>query len=83
MPWTEATRKHYTRRTDGYESDVTDEEWALVKPFLPAASKRGRRLKTDLRRVFNAIQYILTTGCLWRALPKCFPPFTTVQYHFY
>ena len=83
MPWTKATREHYKRRRDRYESDVSDEEWALVEPFLPAASKRGRPLKTDLREVFNAIQYILATGCQWRALPKCFPPFTTVQYHFY
>ena len=82
MPWDRATQKHYTRRTAGYESGVTDAEWALVEPFLPAASKRGRPRKTDLRRVFDAIQYMLATGCQWRALPKCFPPFTTVQYHF-
>ena len=37
----------------------------------------------DLREVFDAIQYMLATGCQWRALPKCFPPFTTVQNSFY
>ncbi len=83
MPWDKATQKHYTRPKGGYESDVSDDEWALVEPYLPAASKRGRPLKTDLRQVFNAIQYVLATGCQWRGLPKCFPPFTTVQYHFY
>ena len=82
MPWTKATQKHYTRPTGEYESDVTDAEWALIEAFLPPASKRGRPLKTDLRVVFNAIQDMLATGCQWRALPKCFPPFTTVQYHF-
>ena len=43
----------------------------------------GGPLTTDLRTVFNAIQYILATGFQWRALPQCFPPFTTVQHHFY
>lgn len=44
MPWDKATQQHYTRPKDGYESDVTDGEWALVEPFLPTASKRGRPL---------------------------------------
>ena len=35
-----------------------------------------------MREVFNAIQFILGTGCQWRALPKCFPPFTSVQNYF-
>ena len=54
-----------------------------VVPFLPVASERGQPLTTDLRTVFNAIQTILATGFQWRALPQCFPPFTTVQHHFY
>ena len=52
-------------------------------PFLPVASVRGRPLTRDIRTVFNAIQTILATGCQRRALPQCFPPFTTMQYHFY
>ena len=43
----------------------------------------GRPRKTDPRVVFNAIQYMLATGCQWRALPLDFPPFTTVQHYFY
>ena len=47
------------RRTEGYASGVTDEEWALVELLLPAVSEHGRPLKADLRRVFDAIQYML------------------------
>ena len=55
----------------------------MVEPCLPPPAGRGRPRKTDLREVFNAIQYVRDTGCQWRALPLCFPPVTTVQYYFY
>ena len=42
MPWNEATREQYTRPRDRFESDVPDEEWALVEPLLPRPSKMGR-----------------------------------------
>jgi transposase len=66
-----------------YASDCTDAEWALILPFMPEPSKVGRPRKTDLREVWNAIQYRATTGCQWALLPKDFPPFTTVQHYFY
>lgn len=50
---------------------------------MPEPSKVGRPRKTDLREVWNAIQYRATTGCQWALLPKDFPPFTTVQHYFY
>src|SRR6185312_16948562 len=50
---------------------------------MPEPSHLGRPRKTDLRTVVNAILYILATGCQWRALPKDFPPPSTVQYYFY
>ena len=37
----------------------------------------GRRRSTDLRRVFDAIQYMLASGCQWRLIPPCYPPFST------
>ena len=83
MPWNEATKTQYTRPKARFESDLTDEEWNLVKPCLPPPARRGHPRKTDLREVFNAIQYMLATGCQWRALPDCFQPITTVQYYFY
>lgn len=83
MPWTEITRPDHDRRGQRYASDTTDEEWALVAPFMPPASKVGRPRRTDMRAVWDAIQYMAATGCQWAMLPKDFPPFTTVQYYFY
>ena len=75
--------RQYRRSLHRFETDVTDDEWSVVTPHLPAASKRGRPRSTDLREVFNAIQFMLGTGCQWRSIPTCFPPFTTVQHYFY
>lgn len=83
MPWTEITRLDYDRRGLRYASDSSDDEWALIEPFLMPTSKVGRPRETDMRAVWDAIQYIGTTGCQWALLPKDFPPFQTVQYHFY
>jgi putative transposase len=66
-----------------YPSDVSDAEWALLEPFFinsAAPPKRGRRETGDsARRSFNAIRYLLKTGCQWRMLPKEYPPRTTVH----
>jgi transposase len=83
MAWTEITREHYDRRHLRYASDSTDEEWALIEPFMPAPNKVGRPRKWQMREVWNAIQYIAAAGCQWAMLPKDFPPFTTVQHYFY
>ena len=83
MPWNETTKTEYTRPRDRFESDLTDEEWNLVKPCLPPPAKRGRPRKTDLREVSDAIQFMLATGCQWRAIRHCFPPAATVQQYFY
>ena len=83
MPWTEITRKHYRRDGLRYASDMTDAEWALIGRLLPRPNRLGRPRKTDLRSVVEAILYILSTGCQWRALPHEFPPYSTVQGYFY
>lgn len=83
MSWTKTTRKQYRRDGLRYASDVTEEEWRVLEPLLPKGRRVGRPRTVDLRVVLNAILYILATGCQWRALPKEFPPFTTVQYYFY
>ena len=74
MAWTEITRREHDRRWLRYASDCTDGEWALVAPFMPPPSKRGRPRTRVLREVWNAIQYRATTGCQWALLPKDFPP---------
>lgn len=83
MPWTEITRAHYRREGLRYASDLTDAEWALIAPLLPPAPARGRPRHTDPRRVVEAILYMASTGCQWRAIPKEFPPYSTVQGYFY
>jgi putative transposase len=83
MVWTKTTRTQYRRDQLVYASDTTDAEWLLLSFFLPAACRVGRPREVDLRAVMNAILYILASGCQWRALPKDFPPRSTVQYYFY
>ena len=81
--WTEITRPKYERAGQRYASDLTNAEWAVIQPHMPAAKPLGRPRGTDLRAVLDGILYIARTGCQWRMLPKDFPPFTTVQGYFY
>ena len=83
MAWTETTRGHYRRDGLRYASDLTDDEWALIEPHLPLPAKVGRPRTTDLRKLLEAIMYMASTGCQWRAIPKEFPPYSTVQGYFY
>ena len=83
MPWNRTTRKDCKRDGRRYESDVADKEWEIVESMLPKQGPLGRPRETDLREVFNAIQYVLATGCQWRALPRDFPPHSTVINYFY
>jgi putative transposase len=64
--------------TQRYDTDLTDEQFALVEPFLPPRKKMGRP-PADLRAVLNGIFYLLRTGCQWRLLPHDFPPWSTVH----
>jgi transposase len=61
---------------------MSDAEFELISPLLPPPKKLGRK-PTDFRVVLNAVFYMIRVGCLWRLLPKDFPPFTTVQNRFY
>ena len=81
--WTEITRSDYVRRGGRYASDMTDREWALLAPFMPARKRNGRPRTTDLREVMDAILYMASTGCQWAMLPNDFPPPSTVQRYFY
>lgn len=83
MAWTETTRKQYRRDGLRYASDTTYKEWNLLRPLLPKRSRVGRPPEWHLRTIMDAILYILAAGIQWRALPKDFPPFTTVQHYFY
>jgi len=77
--WTPEHRKAACRKGLRYDSDMTDAEWALVGPLIPPARRGGRKREVNVREVLNAIFYVLWTGCQWKALPKDFPPKSTVH----
>lgn len=81
--WTETTRLQYRRDELRYASDLRASEWREIAPLLPAPCRLGRPRERDLRQIVEAILYLLWTGCQWRALPKEFPPYSTVQGYFY
>ncbi len=82
MPWTASARRQYARPAARYATDLTDAEFALVAPHLPAPSRLGRPREVDLREVLDAILYLLRTGCRGRLLPRSFPPKSTVFGYF-
>src|SRR5215510_5671789 len=65
-----------------YPSDLSDTEWACAQRFLPPISTRGRPHTHSLRRILDAVFYVVRTGCAWRYLPANFPPWQTVFYRF-
>ena len=65
-----------------YPSDLSDREWQLLEPLLPPPKPGGRPIKYSRREVFNAIRYVLRTGCAWRMLPNDLPPWRTVFHYF-
>jgi putative transposase len=72
-------------RTKKYPSDLSDEQWHLIRPLLPKrrGPRPGRPPSVDRRDILDAIFYLLRTGCQWRYLPKDFPPWGTVASQFY
>ena len=74
MAWTEEQRRLARERKESrrglrYDSDMTDKEWARVKPHVPPELGGGRRRTVDMREVVNTILYVAWTGCNWGALP--------------
>jgi transposase len=80
--WKPEHRRAADRRGLRYPSDLTDAEWELVEPMIPAAKRGGRRRAANVREVLNAIFYVLSTGCQWAALPKDLPPKSTAHLYF-
>jgi putative transposase len=60
-----------------YATDLTDEEWHILKPLLPPAKAGGRPRKYLMREVLNGIQYVLRAGCAWRLMPHDLPHWQT------
>jgi transposase len=61
-----------------YPSDVSDEEWEFVAPYLSLLPQTAAQRRHDLREVFNAVRSIVRTGAPWRWLPTNFPPWEAV-----
>lgn len=66
------------RERSGYPSDVTDEEWAFVAPYLALCKEDAEQRDYPLRAVFNALRYIVRTGSQWRYMPNDLPPWNVV-----
>src|SRR6516225_2861967 len=71
-------------KRQSYPSDLTDEQWSLIRPLLPRRKmgKAGRPRTVEQRDLLDAIFYILRAGCPWRLLPHDFPPWGTVSSQF-
>lgn len=80
--WKPEHRQAARRKGLRYDSDLTDEEWALVAPLIPPSKRGGRKRDVNVREVLNAIFYVLWTGCQWKALPKDLPPKSTAHWYF-
>jgi transposase len=62
-----------------YPSDVSDEEWAFVAPYLRLLTPDAPQRKHDPREVFDAVCWLIHTGAQWRYLPHDFPPWAAVH----
>ena len=74
-------RKPRSKPAKRYPSDLTDAQWSLIEPLLPPPATSGRAKEHPRRDIVNAILYLDRAGCAWRLLPKCFPPWETVYWH--
>lgn len=81
--WTDTTRALHARSGLALPTDLTDAEWAIFEPLLPPPAMTGRPRKWEMRRIVEAIFYLLRGGLPWRMLPPCFPPVSTVRRWFY
>jgi putative transposase len=63
---------------ENYPTDLTDEQWQILRRLLPKPSLRGAPQTVCRRAVINAVLYVLRSGCAWRLMPHDFPKWKTV-----
>ena len=61
-----------------YPTDVSDEEWEFVAPYLTLMAEDAPQRKHDLREVFNGMRYVVRAGEAWRMMPHDLPPWAAV-----
>lgn len=68
-----------------YPTDLTDEQWNLIKPHIPpdkSGTRKGGRPPVDKRLIVNGLMYFARSGCQWRMLPREFGPWSTVHHYY-
>jgi putative transposase len=65
-----------------YSSDLTDDQWKLIEPFVPPEGRGGRHRSVDMREVINGIFYLTRSGCAWRAIPHDLPNWNTCRHYY-
>ena len=69
-------------RRKAYASDISREQFEQIRPLLESVRKRTKPRTVNLHEVFNAVLYLLKSGCQWRMLPEGFPSWVTVYSYF-
>ena len=62
-----------------YPSDISDDEWAFLAPYLTLMREDAPQRTHSMREVFNGLRYVVRSGCPWRMMPNDLPPWHTVQ----
>src|SRR3989338_3082387 len=65
-----------------YPSDLTDQQWQIIKPLIPRAKPGGRKRSVNMREILNGAFYVVKSGCDWRMLPHDLPNWKTVHFYF-
>jgi len=65
-----------------YSTDLTDAEWQILEPLLPAEKPGGRHRLYRMREIINGLRYLLRSGCAWRLLAHDFPHWRAVYEYF-
>ena len=80
--WTTDHRGRYDRSNQHYPSDLTDEEWGLIKPLIPPAKRGGNKRTVNEREIVNGLMDNLSAGCQWAFVPKDLPARSTLNDYF-
>src|SRR5215813_9436746 len=62
-----------------YPSDLSDEEWSLVMPYLTLMKKDAPQREYPMLELFNGLRYVIRFGIAWRAMPNDLPPWHAVH----